>query len=197
MIDERAGKIIPIPEPKSGKGKPQPKLGPVIAKGETYDVCDIGGPVHGRLWTAKIVGIGSKEIVLTGDVGATALRHGMMVLLSGHPFLVHGFSQDRRQVVLRCLPKKAMRRYLETPEYDRDVLLEVLAEENRPPASEKEQVRELLAELEQATAEVRSKAAGEMKALLDQTLGGNDPGGLVQDELARRALTKPEDSHAG
>ena len=107
MIDERAGKIIPIPEPKTGKGKPQPKLGPVIAKGETYSVCDIGGPVHRPLWTAKIAGLGSKEIVLTGDPGATALCHGMMVLLAGHPFLVHGFSQDRRQVVLRCLPKKA------------------------------------------------------------------------------------------
>ena len=190
MIDERAGRIVPIPVPigefnKGRGGKQNPRLGPGIAKGESVDVCDIGGN-HPRLWTATIAGFGSKEIVLTGNPGAVALYQGMLVLLKKHPFLVHGLSGDHGQVVLRCLPKKAARRYLETPEYDKDALLLQLAEENKPPVNEAAQVKELLAELEQAAAE--SKAVGEAKALLDQALAGHDVGGMVQEELARRAM---------
>ena len=190
MIDERQGKIVPIPIPieeynKSRGGKQNPRLGPGIAKGETVDICDID-PAHARLWSAKIAGFGSKEIVLSGDPGGVALYQGMLVLLKKHPFLVHGLSEDHRQVVLRCLPKKAARRYLETPEYDKDALLLQLAEENRPPVNEAAQVKELPAELKQAAAE--TAAMGAAKALLDQALAGYDVGGMVQEELARRAL---------
>lgn len=212
MIDEKKGELVelteaevaarykkmakaPLPQPigdynKGEKYPPKPRRGPILFVGEDIVVTDLPvkeGAEVAPIWAGKIAGLGKKEVCLQrAEPLAVRLPKGELVLLKGHPFQVHGKSEDGCRLVLRCLPKDVQRQFENTPLEQRLQFLQDLYTKNAVPADEQTKVRDFLADLEKAAAE--TAAVGEAKALLDQALGGSDPGGGVQEELARRIL---------
>jgi len=103
---------------------------PILEKGATVEVELL---YHdGCRWAGKIVGLGLKTIVLEGEQPAPG-NGKELVLLKEHPHVLHGRSRERRQLVLRPLPRDVERQYLAADAETRAQLLAELARQKQTP----------------------------------------------------------------